>query len=101
MNRQKRRSHKKLAVAVENRNFEQNGATTQCFRRRAPRGLRDRRRDVEIFRTGESQDFRGALGGFYAHDETIICSSLRGTRREPGKIDLAAVSEVELVEPAT
>src|SRR5450759_2520391 len=55
-------------------------AAAQNLRRRAPGGLRDRRRDIEIFRAGQSQDFPGAARGFYARDESVTGAGFRATR---------------------
>ena len=59
------------------------------LRRRAPRGLRDQCRDVESFRTGEVQNFPGAIRALRPRDELVAGASLRAARREPGKIDFA------------
>ncbi len=96
MNRQKRRSREKMAVAVENRDLKRDAAAAQNLRRRAPRGLRDRSPDVDAFRAGEVQDFPGAIRGFRTSDEIVAGAGFRAARREPGKIDFAtARMEVE------
>ena len=66
------------------------------LRRRAPRGLRDHCRDVEVLRAGEVQNFPGAIRALRLRDEFVAGAGFRAARREPGKIDFAtARMEVE------
>src|ERR1700730_5562743 len=90
MNRKERRSREKMAVAVEGRDLKRDAAVVQNLRRRAPRGLRDSRRDVEVFRVSEVQNYPGAIRGFRMRHDIGTGAGLRAARREPGKIDFAA-----------